>query len=122
VLCDTRAEADTDEALDSRRTMRGLLAQRGAGVIADLMIPRLLGETTRRERAGVMDTVRGLIEANDPAGIDAAIEALMSRPDAIPQLAAIACPTLIVTATRTRSRRWPSTRPCARSFPVRTWP
>jgi pimeloyl-ACP methyl ester carboxylesterase len=97
VLCDTRAEADTDEARAGRRTMRELLAQRGAGVIADLMIPRLLGETTRRERPGVMDTVRGLIEANDAAGIDAAIEALLSRPDAVPQLAAIACPTLIVT-------------------------
>jgi pimeloyl-ACP methyl ester carboxylesterase len=96
VLCDTRAEADTDEARENRRKMREELAQRGPSVIADLMIPRLLGDTSRRARPGLVDTVRTLIEANEAEGIDAALEALMTRPDATPQLGSIACPTLVL--------------------------
>jgi pimeloyl-ACP methyl ester carboxylesterase len=96
VLCDTRAEADTPEARDTRRGMRDLLARRGPRVIADLMLPRLLGDTTRRTAPELADVVRGLVEANTAAGIDAAIEALMSRPDATPQLSTIRIPALVI--------------------------
>lgn len=96
VLCDTRAEADTPEARDNRRAMRDLLGRRGPRVVADLMLPRLLGDTTRRVSPGLADVVRGLVEANAAEGIDAAIEALMSRPDATPQLSGIRIPVLVV--------------------------
>jgi pimeloyl-ACP methyl ester carboxylesterase len=60
------------------------------------MLPKLLGETTKREQPDLIDAVRGLIEANSPEGIAADLRALRNRPDRTADLASIACPTLVV--------------------------
>ena len=52
ILADTRAEADTPEGLEGRRKMLDLVQSKGAAAVAEEMIPKLLGETTRRSRAG----------------------------------------------------------------------
>jgi 3-oxoadipate enol-lactonase len=96
VLANTRPQADTPDGRDGRMKMRQLVNERGAGAVADQMLPKLLGETSRRERAGLERRVRGLIESNTPAGIAAAIDAMMQRPDSTPLLARIGRPTLIV--------------------------
>jgi pimeloyl-ACP methyl ester carboxylesterase len=96
VLCDTRADADTDEARANRQRLREQLQQGGPPAIADAMMPRLLGPTTMRERPDVVARVRGLIEMNGPRGIDDAIVALMCRPDSTPGLAQVGVPTLLV--------------------------
>lgn len=96
VLADTRPEADADEARGNRRRMQDLVMSRGVGAVADQMVPRLLGETTRRERPSLSDDVRELIRGNAPEAIHDALEALATRPDATPLLGEIRCPTLIV--------------------------
>jgi pimeloyl-ACP methyl ester carboxylesterase len=60
------------------------------------MIPKLLGETTRKEHADLVARVRGMIESNGTAGIEAAIYALMRRPDSTADLARIDVPTLVI--------------------------
>jgi pimeloyl-ACP methyl ester carboxylesterase len=95
VLSDTRAEADTDEARGNRRRMQDLVMEKGSPAIADEMIPRLLGETSRRERPDLAELVRETIEENGAEAIHDALEALATRPDVSPLLAAVKCPTLI---------------------------
>jgi pimeloyl-ACP methyl ester carboxylesterase len=99
VLADTRPQADTPEAVEGRRRMLASIEQRGvAGVaaVADDMLPKLLSEQTRTRQPEVVDTMRGLILSNTPAGVAGAVSALMTRPDSTATLKTIHCPTLII--------------------------
>ena len=96
VLVNTRAEADTEEARTGRDGMLELLARGGVEAVAEQMLPRLLGETTRVERAGVQERVRAIARANSAAGLRDAIRRMMSRPDSSPLLGDIACPALVI--------------------------
>jgi len=96
VLADTRAQADTPEGRQARRAMSELVRAKGPSAVADQMIPKLLGRTTREERPSVAGEVRRLILANDAGGIDGGIHAMMTRPDSTPDLARISTPALVV--------------------------
>ncbi len=96
LLADTRSAADTEDARAGRTRMLGLLREQGVSAVAAEMLPKLLGSTSRQTRPGLVDVVRGMIEAQTPAGIAGAIEALRSRPDSTPVLPGIAVPALVV--------------------------
>jgi pimeloyl-ACP methyl ester carboxylesterase len=96
VLADTRANADTPEGRQARRALSGVVNKDGASGVADQMLPKLLGETTKRERPAVVRDVRSLITRNRSGAIDGAIHALMDRPDSTPDLARISTPTLVI--------------------------
>jgi 3-oxoadipate enol-lactonase len=96
VLVDTRATADSEAQKDGRRKMMATARERGAAAIADEMLPKLLGETTKRERPEVAAGVRRMIEGNRPDTIAGAVEAMMTRPDSTALLPEIRVPTLIV--------------------------
>jgi 3-oxoadipate enol-lactonase len=96
VLADTKAPADTAEARAGRDRMLQLLRDRGTGGVADEMLPRLLGDSTRRDRPALVDDVRAMILANDPRGLHRAILRLRDRPDATPGLASLRLPVLVV--------------------------
>ena len=59
ILCDTRAEADTPQAVEGRKKMQALVREKGQAGVADEMLPKLLGETTRAEPAGNSRTSTG---------------------------------------------------------------
>ncbi len=96
ILADTRAGADSDEGLAARRRMLALVAERGVAAVADDMVPKLLGGTTRRERPAIVESVRDLILANGPVAVSGAVTAMMRRPDSTPLLAGIHVPALVV--------------------------
>lgn len=96
LLADTRTEADSDEARETRRTMRALVLDKGAGAVADAMLPKLLGETSRAEQPELAAIVRRMIDANAPEGIADAVDVLMSRPDSAATLEAVTCPVAFV--------------------------
>ena len=96
VLADTRPEADDDAARAGRDAMTETLARGGAAAVFGRMLPGLLGATTRSSRPEVVRRVRQLVLTQRPEAIRRAIESLKSRPDATPQLAAVACPTLVM--------------------------
>jgi pimeloyl-ACP methyl ester carboxylesterase len=96
VLSNTRPAADTDDARRARYEMMEVARRDGAAEIARRMLPRLLGETTRRENAAVVDRVRQMIEAYSPEAIVRMLEALATRPDSTALLAAIAVPTVVI--------------------------
>lgn len=96
LLADTKAAADTDDGRRARRAMLDTVRSTGVPAIVDEMLGRLLGDTSRRERPEVVAEVRRLIAAAPQAGVEAAIYALMNRPDSTAGLSAIACPTLVM--------------------------
>jgi 3-oxoadipate enol-lactonase len=96
VLADTRPQADTPQALEGRVRLREVLAKEGPAGVAGQMLPKLLGETTRRDRPDIVRQARAMIESASRVGIDAAIGALMTRPDSTPVLDAISCATLVL--------------------------
>jgi pimeloyl-ACP methyl ester carboxylesterase len=96
VLADTRAQADTEEGRAGRRKMMALAEAEGPAAVAREMLPKLVGETTHRERPAVAATVRELIGVNSPDAIRAALAAMMGRPDSTPLLGSIAVPTLVI--------------------------
>jgi 3-oxoadipate enol-lactonase len=96
VLADTRSQADTDDGVRTRLALLELLRTKGTSAVATEVLPKLLGETTRRERPEVVAEARRLIESNSAAAIEAAIHALIGRPDSTSDLASIRRPTLVI--------------------------
>lgn len=73
-------------ALAQRDGMRAMAAEWARGMVH----PTRLG-------GPVFDAVLDMFERRTPAVFEAQIRALLDRPDAAPQLAAIGCPTLVLT-------------------------
>jgi pimeloyl-ACP methyl ester carboxylesterase len=96
VLANTKAEADSADARNARSEMLGLLNRAGVAGVADHMLARLFGETTRHSRPEIERRARRIIEANSAEGVRQAIVRLLNRPDSTGLLPAIRCPTLIV--------------------------
>jgi 3-oxoadipate enol-lactonase len=96
VLADTRAEADPPAAAGGRERMIALAREQGPSAVADDMIPKLLGETTRAANPGIAAHVRSLVLASSSAAIAGALTALMTRPDSTSLLNSIHCPTLVI--------------------------
>lgn len=96
ILADTKAPADTPEGVEGRKRMIELAGTKGTAAVADDLLPKLLGETTRRTKPSVVDEVRALATANSAAAVAGALRVLMTRPDSTPQLATIHVPTLII--------------------------
>lgn len=96
VLSDTRPQADTDEGRAGRLAMIDLAKRGGARAVADQMLPKLLGETTRRERPLVVAEVRRLIEASSTETMTAMIQAMLDRPDSTNDLRRVSCSALVV--------------------------
>lgn len=96
LLADTRATADTAEGQAGRDRMLALLASEGPSGVAATMVPRLLGETTRREQPDLSDAVTRLVMENTSEGLSAAVRAMKTRADSTALLPSIACPVLIV--------------------------
>jgi 3-oxoadipate enol-lactonase len=96
VLADTRPQADTPEGVQARQRMVTLVREKGPGAVADDMLPKLLGESTRRQNPGLVDEVRAMILANSTETIADALNAMMTRPDSTPMLSKLKLPTLVL--------------------------
>jgi pimeloyl-ACP methyl ester carboxylesterase len=96
VLADTRAEGDSPEAVTARRSMQQLVREKGPAAVADALLPRLVGETTKHDRPQVVEHLRRQITGNSKPSIEGALTALMTRPDSTPTLATIHCPVQII--------------------------
>jgi pimeloyl-ACP methyl ester carboxylesterase len=99
VLISTKTTADTEESKAGRRAMIERLERGGVSAIADEMVPKLVGATTRRERPDLERRVRHMIESNQDGTVKMAINALMERADSTPLLPHMKMPTLIIAGT-----------------------
>lgn len=96
VLADTRAGADTEESRARRKQHIDVARTEGATAIANLLIPSLIGNTTREKNPDVYDAVHRMMAQAPAEGIVGALEAMMARPDSSSVLGTITVPTLIV--------------------------
>jgi pimeloyl-ACP methyl ester carboxylesterase len=96
VLAHTRASADAPEVRAGRDHLIARVQAGGMATVEDAMLPRLLGETTRRLRPDLEDAVRRLIRFNRVEAVTTGLAAMRDRADSTPALAAIRCPTLVV--------------------------
>jgi pimeloyl-ACP methyl ester carboxylesterase len=60
------------------------------------MLPKLLAESTVRQRPELVERLRRTIAAGNPQGIAAAARGMAERPDMTAALGQIRCPTLVV--------------------------
>lgn len=100
LLADTRAEPDTPEEKANREKLIAFARSHTAGEVFEQLLPKVIGDETRMQRAHVVETVRRIASAQTPSGIIAALQALRDRPDAVPFLGQIQVPTLVIVGSQ----------------------
>jgi pimeloyl-ACP methyl ester carboxylesterase len=96
ILQDTRAGADSVEARANRATLAAKVLAEGASAAVEAFLPKLLGETTHRERPALVASVRERILGTPQQGIANALHGLAARADSRETLPTIAVPTLVL--------------------------
>lgn len=96
VLADTRAQADTEEAKQTRAQHAEKALTEGMAGIADLMLPKLLRPETVSKRPEVVKSLRDMMLKTKPEGAAAALRGMAERDDQTDLLSQISVPALIL--------------------------
>ncbi len=96
ILADTRAQADTEEAKQTRGQQAEKALTAGMGGIADAMLPKLLTPETVSKRPEIVKRVRDMMLKTKPEGAAAALQGMAEREDQTQLLSQITVPTLIL--------------------------
>jgi 3-oxoadipate enol-lactonase len=96
VLADTRAQADTEEAKQTRAQQAEKALAEGMAGIADAMLPKLLTPDTVSKRPEVVKRVRDMMLKTKPEGAASALLGMANRDDQTQLLSGISAPTLIL--------------------------
>ncbi len=92
----TRPQADTPEARTTRLKNAELVLERGTEWFVDLMIPKLLGKSTRESRPDLVAGARSMMLQMSPQDIAQVQQGMAIRPDSVPTLQSINVPSLLV--------------------------
>lgn len=95
LLVDTKAGADTAEAVSGRLAVADAVLREGTSVL-EPMLDALLGQTTRQTRPQVVATVQGWLEQADPAAVAWAQRAMAGRPESFSTLTSSDVPRAVV--------------------------
>lgn len=96
ILSDTRAQADTDEGRQTRLKAAEEVERSGPDDYLDSMVPKLLGETTRRNRHDRVSEARRMMARMTREGISVVLRGMAARPDSISTLKTINVPVLVM--------------------------
>jgi YbgC/YbaW family acyl-CoA thioester hydrolase len=96
ILCDTRPEADTEEARRGREELVQLALERGAEAVGERLRPRLLAPGTLADQPDVVEQYREMTRRVSVPGMVGALRAMRDRPDSTRGLAEIRVPTLVL--------------------------
>jgi len=96
VLIDTKASADSDEARKTRLAAAEDVVKRGTEPFIDAQLPKLLGDSTHRNRPDKVAEAKRMMMKASAAGIAAVQQGMASRPDSNATLASIDVPTLVL--------------------------
>jgi pimeloyl-ACP methyl ester carboxylesterase len=94
-LIDTRANADTPDAKAMRDATIARIRERGIGILADEMLPRLLSPENGGD-TDVASALRGIIERQPVEGMAGALVAMRDRPDAAAVLTTVTVPAAVL--------------------------
>jgi len=96
VLCDTRSEADPNEAKVKRAGQAKSVKQTGAKAFADGFVKAVFAPATFQSNPKAVDAIKAVIAGTSPLSIAGTLLALSSRTDTTASLSAINVPTLIM--------------------------
>ena len=96
ILADTRAQADTEEAKQTREQQAEKALAEGMAGIADAMLPKLLTPETVSKRPEIVKRIRDMMLKTKPEGAAAALRGMAQRDDQTSLLSKITVPTLII--------------------------
>jgi 3-oxoadipate enol-lactonase len=96
ILADTRAQADTAEAKQTRAQQAEKALSEGMAGIADAMLPKLLTPETVSKHPDIVKRVRDMMLKTKPEGAAAALRGMAERDDLTSLLSKISVPTLIL--------------------------
>lgn len=96
ILCDTRADADTDATKEARQQSIENVRASGLDQLAEGMIGKVFGETTLNTKTDLVASTKHIILENSPVGVIHALQAMASRPDSTEDLPSIKVPVLII--------------------------
>ncbi|HEV8169128.1 MAG TPA: alpha/beta fold hydrolase [Pyrinomonadaceae bacterium] len=96
VLADTRAQADNEEAKQTREQQARKALDEGMAGIADSMLPKLLTPETVSKHPEIVKRVRDMMLKTKPEGAAAALRGMAERDDQTDLLAKVAVPSLIL--------------------------
>jgi 3-oxoadipate enol-lactonase len=96
ILVDTKASADSDEARKTRLAAAEDVLKRGTEPFIDAQLPKLLGESTHRNRPDKIAEAKRMMMTASPAGIAAVQQGMAARPDFNATLPSIDVPTLVI--------------------------
>ena len=96
ILADTRAQADTEEAKQTRAQQAEKALSEGMAGIADAMLPKLLTPETVSKRPEIVKRVRDMMLKTSPEGAASALLGMAERDDQTELLSRITTKTLIL--------------------------
>jgi len=97
VLCNTKAAADINDARKARLESARDVLERGTEPFFEGMLPKLLGETTRRSRPDLLEGALRMMRKMSAEEIAGVQRGMAERPDSASTLNTINVPTLIIT-------------------------
>lgn len=96
VLCDTRSEADSNEAKLKRAANLKLIKEKGVPAFAEGFLKAIFAPESFEKNPEAVESIRKILLANPPLGICGTLLALASRTDTTDALPKIKVPTLIM--------------------------
>ena len=96
ILCDTRADADDNEARLKRASAIRAIRANGMEAFAEKLLPALFGEGARSVEGPGVEAIRQQIRKTDPDGACQALAAMACRLDLTDRLGSINTPTLVI--------------------------
>ncbi len=102
VLCDTRAEADSLEALANRTVFIEAVRQDGPEEAIARMLPNVFSPDLAEKNPAAIDTFKAIVTCQTADVIIAAMEAIAQRKDSTKTLAGLSCPVTFITGKEDR--------------------
>jgi len=97
-LCNTKAQADSAEGRAGRLKIAAEVLERGTEPFIENMLPKLLGETTRRARPDLVEGARKMMQKMSPKAVSLVQKGMAERPDSVETLRTINVPVMVVAA------------------------
>jgi len=99
VLCNTKAQADTAEARNTRLQAANDVLEKGTEPFFASQATRLMGKTTQASRPDLVDGALRMMRKMSPEDVAMVQRGMAERPDSMPVLKTMNVPTLVITGT-----------------------
>jgi pimeloyl-ACP methyl ester carboxylesterase len=117
VLCDTKAEADSEEGRRARDQLAELAEASGPEAVAERLLPKLLAASTLADQPEVVTQCREMARRYSVRGMVGALRAMRDRSDSTALLPTIAVPTLVIVGAEDQISPPPVAQAMAQAIP-----